>query len=402
MKNTNMLSQENREALIAAHPLFSLLTPADTKELASWMYEMTIPAGTNIVSEGEIVDSLYIIADGTAEVTRHSISSMKNEDTIIAKLSKGEAIGISTSAFFSKTGIRTATVTASSEMILLGIGLLNFNRFMQHPERLYPGLQKNSAMMLRMNLIKSAEPFAELTPEEIHKLVQEIEETSFSAGDYIFHQGEVGDTCYLIQEGEVEILIKNANDVEQVLIVLPTLSIFGEGAILTLNQRNASARAKTACKLLTLKRDVFLNVLHRDIFLDVEKEDAKITRSIDKMLKKNIHPKHFQHISVTEDKSPDGETIVTLKNSKLNTYFQLSREGWFVWQLLDGHHSTQAIFENYKKVFNKDENHKIITLLLSLAKAQFIHIPMIELKEKQTGRRSIKEAISSFFGLSGK
>src|SRR5579871_2634272 len=125
--DTLRLSEEDREALIAHYPLFSLLIPEDIKVLSNLMYEIYVPAGLQIVNEGDVVDSVYLIAGGLAEVTRHPISTSTKNDIIVAKLSKGEAIGFSESSFFSKTGIRTGTVTALSSTLLLGIGIDSFN-----------------------------------------------------------------------------------------------------------------------------------------------------------------------------------------------------------------------------------------------------------------------------------
>ncbi|MHB1949531.1 MAG: cyclic nucleotide-binding domain-containing protein [Gammaproteobacteria bacterium] len=389
--DTLRLSEEDREALIAHYPLFSLLIPEDIKVLSNLMYEIYVPAGLQIVNEGDVVDSVYLIAGGLAEVTRHPISTSTKNDIIVAKLSKGEAIGFSESSFFSKTGIRTGTVTALSSTLLLGIGIDSFNQFMKKPERLYAGLQKSSNMFLKMNLIKRAEPFAELGSEELYKLVQKVDEISIPAGEYIFKQGEESHGCYLIQEGEVEIL-KNVSGNETQILLQP-LSIFGLSSLLTLSHRNASARAKTACRLLLLKRKLLEDVLHYDIFLDKKRGDQVIQGTKDKIFRKYSFPIRKVKIEVAEEKAVD-DSIITLKNTKENTYYQLSPEGWFVWNLLDGSNSVEYILKKYRKKFHKKDAQPIMQLLNELSEAHFIDLP---LPDRRANKKSFLERLFSIF-----
>ena len=65
-----LLSQKKRLEMIKNHPLFFLLSKEDLNELESLLYEINVPAGTVIVKENDLVDSVYFIANGEAEVTR--------------------------------------------------------------------------------------------------------------------------------------------------------------------------------------------------------------------------------------------------------------------------------------------------------------------------------------------
>jgi CRP-like cAMP-binding protein len=75
------------------------------------------------------------------------------------------------------------------------------------------------------------------------------------AGHVIFREKEPGDLMYAVLEGEVEILVG-----EKVIETIGVGGIFGEMALIDDGPRSATARVKTACKLVpvTPKRFMFL------------------------------------------------------------------------------------------------------------------------------------------------
>jgi CRP/FNR family transcriptional regulator, cyclic AMP receptor protein len=71
----------------------------------------------------------------------------------------------------------------------------------------------------------------------------------------IFRENDPGDLMYVVLEGEVEILVG-----EKSVETIGVGGIFGEMALIDDGPRSATARAKTACKLVpvTPKRFMFL------------------------------------------------------------------------------------------------------------------------------------------------
>ena len=67
-------------------------------------------------------------------------------------------------------------------------------------------------------------------------------------GDYVFREGEFGQTAYIIETGTME-LVKYTGDEHTVLTELGKGALFGEMAIIDNSARSASARAKTECVL---------------------------------------------------------------------------------------------------------------------------------------------------------
>ncbi|MEM7332960.1 MAG: cyclic nucleotide-binding domain-containing protein [Chloroflexota bacterium] len=84
----------------------------------------------------------------------------------------------------------------------------------------------------------------------LFKQVAEVE--TFPAGAIIFEQGEYGDVMYLVEEGEIEIMIGN-----QVVETVRKNGMVGEMALISDLPRSATAIAKTDCKLIPLNEQKF-------------------------------------------------------------------------------------------------------------------------------------------------
>jgi len=89
---------------------------------------------------------------------------------------------------------------------------------------------------------------------------QVINQSHFEAGDFIIHQGDVGDQFYVIVSGEVEVLKELPDGKTVQLTRLGQGEYFGETALLTGRRRNASVRASSPVDLMCLGRDEFNNL----------------------------------------------------------------------------------------------------------------------------------------------
>jgi CRP-like cAMP-binding protein len=121
------VSLKKRTHLITALPCFSMLTSDESTELANLMTAAHFAVGDAIVTEEELVDRVFIIVSGHAEVS-HQVKVKKSlkKKTIsqpLALIGPGDAIGLNDTGFFSDTGKRTATVIATVPLIALSLDL---------------------------------------------------------------------------------------------------------------------------------------------------------------------------------------------------------------------------------------------------------------------------------------
>ena len=84
----------------------------------------------------------------------------------------------------------------------------------------------------------------------LFKNVADVE--AFPAGAIIFEQGEFGDVMYLVEDGEIDIMIGN-----QVMETVRANGIFGEMALISDLPRSATAVVKSDCKLIPLDEQKF-------------------------------------------------------------------------------------------------------------------------------------------------
>lgn len=115
--------------LVKKQNVFSLLTDSETEELASLFAERNVAAGEIIVKEGDPVDSIYLIASGTADVRRVTIKDNAPVINSVAIMSSGDAVGLNETGFYSISGLRTATVVAVTDMVLYRLSVAAFNGF---------------------------------------------------------------------------------------------------------------------------------------------------------------------------------------------------------------------------------------------------------------------------------
>lgn len=250
------LTVNDKESLIAHYPLFYLLTNRDIRELAKIAKEVTVTPGTVITREGDLVDSVYLILSGKANVTRMATSNEGTGNIDLATLSKGDAIGLAGTGFFAKSGVRTATVTATDNMVLLRFNLHEFQLFLQRPGVAHSALKNTGDEIILMNFIQQSGLFSAMTTDKIQWLAKNIQKNSLRAGTIIFRENDNADEFYFIVSGSVS--ITTSTEKETTTRLFDAYQIFGEDSYLANTARRAIARAETDCELFVLDRQKIL------------------------------------------------------------------------------------------------------------------------------------------------
>lgn len=102
-----------------------------------------------------------------------------------------------------------------------------------------------------------------------------IKNQHFEAGDVVFHQGDLGDSVYIIEKGECDV-IKHVDGEDRLLATLQTGDYFGEMALLSDMSRNATVQARTPVDVLLIPKGDFNRLRHSvPAFGDVFRELAK-------------------------------------------------------------------------------------------------------------------------------
>jgi len=116
------------------------------------------------------------------------------------------------------------------------------------------------SLMERILFFKRVPLFADLSPRDIKQVAAMAEEVSFSHGDLIVRQGEVGDVMFIIASGEVSI-ISNQNQKEVELARRKSGEYVGEMALISKEPRSATVTAVGEVRTLAINQKSFESLL---------------------------------------------------------------------------------------------------------------------------------------------
>jgi len=359
---------QNLQELINHHPFFQILTHREVDQLVMLAIESNYQAQEVIVIEGMIVDAFYLIVSGVVEATKLDMETQ--EQVPVAILKKGDSIGLAKMGFFSPNGKRQATLTAIEEVCLIGWKIDIFHSFLKAHPQFNPEMVKFSEILLRMHFISQVASFQKLPAEKISSIAKQIKEITVPAGLILFHQGDIGDKCYLICSGKVEILLLHKDGSEKRVALLEAFELFGELAILTKSYRSATARILEGGNLLILEEDQLHELM----------QNQSTYESIMTLMIERCCPIRKTHIQTYHMQTPDCENYTILKDPLYGRYFKLSNEGWHLWQQLDGTKNLQTIMIELFKISQDFNISTIADTLFNLADAGFVFLPDIEIK----------------------
>jgi CRP-like cAMP-binding protein len=103
--------------------------------------------------------------------------------------------------------------------------------------------------------------FSRLSPEDLERIAEVAVEQLFPSGSFICHEGEHGDSLFIIVHGDVNVLKKTETD-QTVLAVRRNGEFVGEMAILeSPSIRSATLQASTDVRMLVLDGESFKAIL---------------------------------------------------------------------------------------------------------------------------------------------
>ncbi len=111
-------------------------------------------------------------------------------------------------------------------------------------------------------LLGSTNLFGDLEPAVLDRLSERAVNRHFSKGEFIFHEGDPGDSLFVICSGLVKVFVTSADGDEMVLTTLVPPEVFGELSLIDGGQRSASAEVLEQTELLVITRSSLLETLN--------------------------------------------------------------------------------------------------------------------------------------------
>lgn len=111
----------------------------------------------------------------------------------------------------------------------------------------------------KLELLKGVYIFSEISEEHLREILSHCKEKRVEKGEVIVSENELGDSMYLILEGEVKVSLMSEDGKEIILSTLRRGDCFGEMSLLDGEPRSANVIALSKTDLLELSRKDFLN-----------------------------------------------------------------------------------------------------------------------------------------------
>lgn len=118
-------------------------------------------------------------------------------------------------------------------------------------------MQAELFYFINKEIVEKVPLLAGASQELLEDLMRELQPKIFVPNECVFKINEPGDGIYFIQHGSVEIISKDS----QIVATLHEGSFFGEMALISDRNRNATARAATYCDIYVLPKHSFNRVV---------------------------------------------------------------------------------------------------------------------------------------------
>ncbi|KAF5405341.1 cGMP dependent protein kinase, partial [Paragonimus heterotremus] len=241
--------QQIREAL-RSNDLLMNLDAVQLQEMVSCMHEQTIPVGCFIIREGDYGEHLYVGAEGEYEV----IKGGKR----LCVMTAGRCFGELALLYNCK---RTASVKALTDSRVWVLERACFQAIMMKT-----GLERIEE---RKTFLSSVPLLKDLPSHRILRIADALEAQYHAPGDCIIRQGELADSFFIIQSGQVRVTIctvvnkETGEAVEHNIRHMSRGEYFGEKALLCECRRTANVYAlgPSGVEVLCLYRKDFLELI---------------------------------------------------------------------------------------------------------------------------------------------
>ena len=106
--------------------------------------------------------------------------------------------------------------------------------------------------MADASLLREVALFADLTPDELARLVASARERDLQRGDVVFSEGDEPDQLFVVASGRIAIANKSVDGRESMVALMERGDLFGEMALFDQLGRSAEARALEASRVIAI------------------------------------------------------------------------------------------------------------------------------------------------------
>jgi NTE family protein/lysophospholipid hydrolase len=252
---------------LSDNALFKGLDQTVIEGVADASERIVLGRDRTLFRQGEPADAMYVLIKGCLGV------AVRGEDGVlldIAEIRPGQVVG---EIQVLTGGKRTATVQAKEESDLVKITRIDFDLLAGRQKQLVDRMNNIVRQRLRHNQFVRFMPplFGSLTDEQLHLLEEEAEWIDLECGKALFHQGDPGDSFFVLMSGTMGVVVTGGGRETQTVDRIRRGEIIGEMALLSDEDRSASVVALRDSELIRFSKDKFRQLLaqHPDLLLQI-------------------------------------------------------------------------------------------------------------------------------------
>ena len=282
-------------------PLFSALTEQERRSITAEMQPKAYQKGQSIVVEGAPSEAMYFVDSGWVSI----FSEQSGRRALLANLGPGSLLG---DVDFLLERPYSTTAEAASEVKLWALGKSEFKELVSREPAI--GIKLSLALGSKVRhvtdyLAEYRLPgipfFTQLSRESLLGLAEKLDIKTFQRGDTICWLGEPGEAMYIVESGEIEVVLAAESD--EVPAPLREGDLLGEMALLANKPYAATYRAGG---------EVILWALHRSDFEELVAEFPLIRQALSRALSEHLSPEdramaeeRLETIALFSDLPPD-------------------------------------------------------------------------------------------------
>ena len=115
-----------------------------------------------------------------------------------------------------------------------------------------------------LQMLQESEIVRDLSQEQIEKLATLASERTFSEGEMIFRENEVGNVLYVIGEGQVAIEIRVPGRGRSTILTVGPGQLLGWSSLFPSERKTANARCVRATRALAIDATRLREMIHQD------------------------------------------------------------------------------------------------------------------------------------------
>ncbi|MBI1912349.1 MAG: cyclic nucleotide-binding domain-containing protein [Deltaproteobacteria bacterium] len=147
-----------------------------------------------------------------------------------------------------------------------------------------PGAGTQASELINNKHLPRTPLFSDFREEEFLDVIKKVRSRSLPSGEYLFHEGDSGNSIFIVAEGEVEVIGRAQDSSRVILSRLKEGSIFGEFGFFLNSKRTTDIKAGVSSTILELTKNDLNEIISKHGRVEQVLFDFYKERIVDKLM----------------------------------------------------------------------------------------------------------------------